>query len=660
MVSFGGLKCLCFVEERVTLLGIGLDRAVVPANRFIEFAEFLALLREAIEDEPIVGFGRMEGEKFRESFGARGRHGGPRSGQAGTLQPMAWQSPRLLRFVFAAFLGCSLTLLVNVSCSTAPPGTPVVDEDEAKLPPVPKSMRVVSSFGGVHRKAEIHEGVWYQAFANRMLFLDAQSGTKLTELELAPRGTTGHVQDFVRIGKKLYVVLEGDQVVEVDITVVRIPVITRRWTTAELGVAPHVVASVKGEPFVGGVGGALRLADAKAMGEHYDEDGKPIPPVPPTPFLAGKTVDCIVDADGGPVGCVGRRILRLEDAHYLGAANKLFEMSEEWGGGYGFLLQASEGAQVGLMSRDFREVSSSGLRGTVHTVRSFDDRFFAINDFEVSTWKLEPADDETKPSAAETSENSASDTAAGARGKFRLGATLSVPVKGALDIAKVQRNRFAVCGTFGRALYRYLPEGDASGDTFYAVERVPGRLDVSVTDRRRILAASGEGSWMYLIGEEAELTQRPIASPDRPEFSVEASWGIATMSDDRKTVTFSFGERSQIHEPTGGSEVSTLALADGKVWIGHARGIDVIEFDPITKQIALSDYIRLNGPMVALYPNRVGGGVAYVAKYSGFGVIRPVADDAPPIVAKGCVDGSPAKNRGASSTGDSKQKEKDE
>lgn len=562
-------------------------------------------------------------------------------------------------------LGCSIALMAAPGCSTAPPGTPVVDEDEAKLPPVPKSMRVVSSFGGVHRKAEIDAGIWYQAFANRMLFLDAQSGTKLTELELAPRGTTGHVQDFVRIGKLMYVVLEHDQVVEVDISVVRNPVVKRRWGIAELGLDPRVVADVDGEPYVGGVGGAIRLADAKAIGEHFDEDGKPIPPAPPSAFLAGRTVDCIVDADGGPVGCVGRRILRLEDAQYLGAANKLFVMPEAWGGGYGFLLQASEGAQVGLMSRDFREISSSGLRGVVHNVRAFDDRFFAINDFEVSTWKLEPVLDSALEAVAEIEEEGVSGLRQGSdstkpRPKFRLGATLSVPVRGALDIAKVQQNRFAVCGTFGRSLYRYLPEGDAAGDTFYAVERVPGRLDVSVTDRRRILSASSEGSWMYLIGEEAELTQRPIASPDRPEFSVEASWGTATTSEDRTSVAFSFGERSQTHEPTGGAEVSTLALADGKVWIGHTEGIDVIEFDPLTKQIKLSDFIRLNGPMIALYPNRVGGGVAYVAKYSGFGVIRPVADDAPPIVAKGCVDGSPLKPRGNGSKSNADAKEKDE
>jgi hypothetical protein len=39
--------------------------------------------------------------------------------------------------------------------------------------------------------------------------------------------------------------------------------------------------------------------------------------------------------------------------------------------------------------------------------------------------------------------------------------------------------------------------------------------------------------------------------------------------------------------------------------------------------------------MVALYPNRVGGGVTYVARFGGFGVVRLVDVDAPPIASKG-------------------------
>jgi hypothetical protein len=517
-------------------------------------------------------------------------------------------------------------------CSTAPPGTPVADEEEAKLPPKPRSMRIVSSYGGIHRRAEIEGGVWFQSFGNRILFLDAQSGTTLAELELSPRGTTGPVCDFVRTGNRLFAVLEDDQVIEVDVSVVRSPIVLRRYGTAELGLTPRVVAIVDGEPYVGGEGGVVRLRDAKAIGESLDEEGKPIPPVPPKAWLEDRSIGCIIAAKGGPVACVGRRILRIEDGTYLGAANRLIPVPAEWGGGYGFLLQASEGAQVGLMGDDFRERSSSALRGTVHTIRIHDDRFFAINDFEVATWKLEKvAGPDVTPGEAAQADG------------FQLGTPLSVPVKGALDIAKVQRNRFAVSGTFGRALYRYLPEGDQPGDTFYWVERTPGRLDVSVTDRRRILAGSREGSWMYLIGEEGELTTKPIASPDRPSFSVEAAWGTAKSNAERTEVTFFIGDRSQVVVPTGGARVSTMALADGKVWIGHDRGIDVVGFDPVLREVTVEDRIRLTGPMVALYPNRVGGGVAYVAQYSGFGVVRPIEDDVPPIVAKGCTDGTPGR-----------------
>ena len=49
----------------------------------------------------------------------------------------------------------------------------------------------------------------------------------------------------------------------------------------------------------------------------------------------------------------------------------------------------------------------------------------------------------------------------------------------------------------------------------------------------------------------------------------------------------------------------------------------------------------LDGPILAIYSNRVGGGVTYVAHFDGFGVIRPVNIDAPPTITAGCVNGEP-------------------
>ena len=544
------------------------------------------------------------------------------------------------RRALAALAAAAFALVAPVplsGCTNAPAGTKVVDEEDATLPPKVRHMRVVSAFGGTHRRTEVREGVWYQAYSNHLLFLDAQSGTTLADLELAPRGTTGFVSDFVLVDDSAFVVLQDDFVIEVDVSNPRDPRIERRWGRPELGIAPRTASLVEAgsarEVYVSGDGGAIRLADAQPEGATVDQDGKPIPPTPPEALLEGRVVGSVVGAAGGPVACVGRRVLRLADGAFLGAASRLAHAPRETGAAYLFILQAGEGAQVGLMGPDFREISASALKGEVHAVRVLDDRFVAVNDFEVATWKFAP-----NPGADATV---AADGGTVPPGALVLGELLSVPVKGARDIGKVKRNRFVVAGTFGRALYRYLPEGDKPGDTFYSVERVPGRLEVSVTDRRRVLAASREGKWMYLIGEEAELTDRDIVSPDRPESRVDANWGVGIVAETREEITIRVGERAESYRPVRGGRIATVALADGRIWIGHEHGIDILGFDPVTKEVVAEDRLYLEGPVFALYPNRVGGGVSYVAQFGGFGVVRPVDEGDAPIYAPGSTDGLP-------------------
>ncbi len=526
----------------------------------------------------------------------------------------------------------ALAFLHVAGCSSAPAGTPVVDEAEAELPPTPRSMRVVSSFGGAHRALLVVGTHWYQTFANRALVLDAQSGTVISDIELSPRGTTGPAVDLALRGGSLFVVLADDAVVEIDVANVRNPRVLARWGRPELGIAPRRVNLVGDELWVSGLGGVIKLADAPIEGESIDEDGKPTAPTPPLRFLDGMDVGTIVDTPEGPVGCVGRRILRLADGAFLGAASMLIPTPAEFGGGYAFVLQGSEGAQVGLMGTDFRERSSSAVEGLVHAIRICDDRLLVVTDAEVSTWKLEQS-----PGRATT-----------ARGEgTQLGQLIAVRVRGALDVGKIKRNRFAVSGTFGRSLYRYLPEGDQDGDTFYWSERMPGRLDVSQTDRRRVLAASDEGAWMYLIEEKAELVARDIASPDVQSARAEVVWGSATADERREEVLFRVGDRAIAMRPSRDGLVSTLAAADGRIWIGHDHGIDVIGFNPATGELVAEDRILLSGPIIAIYPNRVGGGVSYVARFDGFGVVRPVPITDPPIQTSGTICGFTAVAREA-------------
>lgn len=530
----------------------------------------------------------------------------------------------------ACLLALSLVAFaVLPSCTTAPAGTPIIDEEELNAPPTPRAPRVTSSFGGTHRQSLIAGRVWYQSFENRLLFLDPQTGMELLDLELAPRGTTGVVSDFAVDGTRVFVVLADDWVIELDATEVRETKVVNRWGRSEITIAPRFVSIVGEDVWVSGNGGAIRLGDALPHGAVSPEalrDPKAEPIRPPV-FLEGRMAGRVVPANGGPVACVGRRIFRVADGSYLGSASMLVPLPDSAGGGYAFALQATEGAQVGLMDASFRERSAGAVPGLVHSVRVFDDRFFAVNDFEVATWKLESKEGSSADLSASGGSTSGTE--------FVLGAPLSVPVKGARDVAKVQRNRFAVAGSFGRSLYRYLPEGDRPGDTFYWSRRLPGRLEVSVTDRRRVLAASREGAWLYLIGEEAEMSDKPIEAPDRPIIAAETAWGSAKIDESRETVTFRIGDRAQVITPSRGGLVSALGIADGRVWIGHDHGIDVIKYDQTTGEVYSEERIRLDGPIVAMYPNRVGGGITYVSRFSGFGVIRLVDLDDPPIAAKG-------------------------
>ncbi len=534
--------------------------------------------------------------------------------------------------VTALALLASLTLLQGVGCTTAPAGTPIVDEAAAASAARPRGMRVVSAFGGSHRTLEIVGGTWFQCFANRLLLLDAQSGALVSDIELSPRGTTGPAVDLAVVDGRAFVVLERDALIELDVASPRHPAFVARWGRPELGIAPLTVSVVDGEIYVSGDGGAVRLADAEPEAVRLDDRGRPIPPVPPVPLLAGMQVGTIVAADGGPVACVGRRILRLADGSFLGAASMLVPLSAELGGGYAFMLQAPEVAQVGLMGPDFRERSSSAVEGTARALRVLNDRLFVVTATQVDTWKI------SRDAGAATT----------VRGEgTQLGELLTVRVRGAFDVGRVKLNRFAVAGSFGRALYRYLPEGDQPGETFYWTERMPGRLDIAVSDRRRILASSDEGAWLYLIEDTAELVEREITEPDAQSPRAEVAWGAASSEEPREEISIRVGDRQSTVLPSRGGKVSTIIAADGRLWIGHDHGIDVYGYDSATAELVAEDRIVLEGPIVALYPSRVGGGVSFVARFGGFGVIRAVPLEDEPILHRGSVRGYAMPSTGA-------------
>ncbi len=537
------------------------------------------------------------------------------------------------RATLASLALVSLACLAT-GCKISQPGERIDDPETSELPRTTE-LRVVAHQGGLHRGMLLLDSVWYQGFGSTLLALEPSSGAELFSLELAPIGASGGISSLfvapstVQQGSMMYAVLDGDYVIALDRANPAAPREVSRFGVREIGFRPREVSFADGRVWIAGDGGAVALSDVRTIDEFQSQvnaaieadDPEKVPlPVAPTPLLQGEIVRSLVDAEGGAVACCGRRVKRVATGEFLGAATKLVPLEANVGGGYAYVLQAKTGAEVGIKDAKFLTRDFKALRATVAGVAVIDNRFYAWNSFEVATWPIE-----LQESA------------------LRLGTLLSIPVRGARDVARVRQNHFAVAGSFGRSLYRFRAEGGNPADVFYYAHREPSRLEVSTTDRRRILAGfEDEGWWLWTIGEGVELVAKGVASATPLATRVDGAWGGAQISEDGLEVMISSRSNTVPYQLADGVTPTTLALIGAELWIGHSDGIDIVRpvfalpieekssdeksaaapQSPKINEITRVKQFRFDGPVNAIYPNRVGGGASYCALWSGFGSIR--------------------------------------
>jgi hypothetical protein len=103
--------------------------------------------------------------------------------------------------------------------------------------------------------------------------------------------------------------------------------------------------------------------------------------------------------------------------------------------------------------------------------------------------------------------------------------------------------------------------------------------------------------------------------------------------------------------------VRTIQLVDGDLWVGHERGVDVLRREeaalppaakgtptdgkaapaPVT-EIVVKHRWRFEGPVLFIYPERIGGGASMVSLHGGFVLAKPEAvGDAPVFKGRGDV-----------------------
>jgi len=453
-------------------------------------------------------------------------------------------------------------------------------------PPPPPKARLVAQVGGTHHASCVHEGRWYTGLGATLLTMDARNGRLRRSTQLRPPGESGPIVDLLLQEDRLFVVLEDTAVVEVDLTDPDRPEVVRETSAEALGVLPRRIGAAAGGLFVSGGGGVVDLL------------------APASPRLGGileslsvEVAGPVVDTAEGPAATVGRRIYRVLDDRYLGAASHLEPLPKGIGpeGGVAFVLQDRGAAEVGLMSAQLRVVAARPVPGQVWRIRVFDGHLWVVDDRAIVAYPIEGES---------------------------LGEATLIPLRGGRDIVPVAENLYAVVGEFGRALYRWKHDRSGPADEFFAVTREPAGLRDAFHDGRRVTAGGNAGWWLF-AGNRAEPVDAPreerTATPPRRE--VVATWGRATILEgDRGVEIEAGGFPTRQWSPTPSGRVHTLLAVGDSLWVGHQRGIDLLRFTPETGFGEIGS-IRLEGPVRYLFPQRIGSEVNFVSEGGGFGIV---------------------------------------
>jgi hypothetical protein len=481
--------------------------------------------------------------------------------------------------------------------------------------------------GGTHHRSLAVGDAWYATYANSLLVLSDANGIVLASLELMPYGRSGGAVDIVATPNRLdrlFVLLDGTAVVEVSIADPKAPEVVSTRTRRDIGFAPRAIGAADGEIFISGEGGVVawsavlpRPAAPIDAREGDEADGLPRPALAALARERGGLGPVAPGAEG-PVVVAGRRVHRLADGAFVGAATMLAPLpdadAQRLGvpGALVFILQSNSGARVGLMGPDIREIDSAAVAGTARRVRVHGNHLFAMNDDEIVVFPILRAESE---------------------GTLFLGEPEFIPVRGARDIAQLGDNRFGVVGSFGRALYRWRPDASGPGDTFFEARREPSRLTYATTDRRRILAGGSEGSWLYRIGDEVNLVNQPVPQEDGRKRTATGGWGNANVDEGNRAVRIR-PRGAMVPPAVQGAAPTPLEVVwrpqvegivygvesfAGRIWIWHEHGVDVVAAD--ANGVRGIGHFAIEGPVRYLFPQRVGGAVAYVSEYGGFGVL---------------------------------------
>ena len=205
-------------------------------------------------------------------------------------------------------------------------------------------MQVRHSFGGRASALEIVDDYWYQAVGDKLIVLTKNGGSKVTTIILAQDPASGSCKDLLHSGDRMFALLDGREVVAIDVSVITSPKIIHRHTTRSLGIIPRALLLVNGWPVVIGDGGAVRLSDGSRLVE-----------------CEGAVTGVTMSINLGVVYASDRRVYDSDTGEFLGSATQLICVDNQANADMGTIVYTRDldgETEVGLMSSSVRDIDA--------------------------------------------------------------------------------------------------------------------------------------------------------------------------------------------------------------------------------------------------------------------------------------------------------------
>jgi len=444
-------------------------------------------------------------------------------------------------------------------------------------------LHVRHAAGGQSIALELGKQYWYQSLGDKLVVIRKQGNGQVATRMLTPYPAKASCTDLLIAGNMLYALLDGTEVVTFNLRYENVPEITRRQSSSSLGIVPRELVMVGDWPVVIGDGGAVRLTDGSQLVECDEE-----------------VTGIAMSMNRGVVYAVGDVLFDGDTHEELGSATTLVELEDNANADIGTLVYTKDldgRTEVGLIGGGMRTIDHTIgrviLEGSYRNLLSRGSRLIVSTSEAIYIVGIAPDE-------------------------LRLLQTFEL--QGVHDVAVIASNYLAVCGEFGRGVYRIEDDRGGLGSQLIRVEPSLGVMAPGQFDLRGVHVPSGSGSGSVYYGFDQTImpSSSTVAPVDVPTKAIVL--GLEAMIDEESGDVVVEDARGRKMWLTLSGPATTIVPIGGNFWVGTENGVDVLGRDAFGQCVELGS-IELAGPILQLIP-LFDGSAAFVSGAGMVGIIE--------------------------------------